>query len=341
MKQPARFRPLRSTPTMAPLKTPFPWRRFFIVAICLLGVFGVWRAGAFFNERSSINVTVAGESASFKTASEIQTVIMRQQQKIRLVIQNGTQTFRPSLSDIGVTFNSDTTLRIALSARSQGGADWVRIWQTVNVPLAISVDKKKLETYFAATLGAAFAAPVQPAIRYNSRIEEYELIAGQPGKGASVDTITEQLLALAEEPQQLTVQIKPEPVQPSVTELAATKTQDAATFRTRLRLAMLYQKKLVYFPEPDEIASWQYTQVNEDGTSLDIMYDKAKIIESIKTHVAKSLNELFGPNGTEIDRSQYELEIKNSDALMNDIVLALQNAQPFEKEIEVSKKVGQ
>lgn len=286
-------------------------------------------------------VNLAGEPVGFKTYLELRAAASKKARDLKITFSANGKTATPRLSEIGVSVNAEKTADKAFSARRLGdmpGA--LAMWQAQNVPLTVSVDEQKLEKYLNKAFPEQFQAPEEPTLRYDAAQGAFAIVTGKNGQGFDIEKLEQRILSKSANSGTLNFTTKDEPIEPNVSEAAALEALAETEEKLLLRLELRYFEKIIYFPEPQQIAAWLTFSPTESG-ELEINYDRAKIRKFIQNDVTASLNQLFGPGTDQPHSSDTVLQITEVDALTTDIVYALRSAESFSKEIEAVPKQTQ
>lgn len=309
-----------------------PWRRIALVISVLLVAAALGWVGYFYHTHVLPNVSVAGAAVGNTSRAEVERAVARQAAELRLRLTSDDASRAPTLAEVGVRIDEAATVEAVFDARRlQDMPEALALWQTSNVPLRIEVDEQVLGQYLAANFSEVYEAPVQPELVYGAG--QFELVPGEAGTGFDVAAIANDIEDRAADPGTITIRASERAVLPSVTDVVAANTQEEANKRLWVKLDFLYQNKLIYFPEASEMAQWYIFEVSRDGTELVIRYDRAAMATFIETRVNDSLNSFFGPGGSEGEGGEY-LQIIGVDALVEDMIDAMQAKESLEKEVE-------
>lgn len=288
----------------------------------------------FYSSHVLPNVNIAGLGVGGNTKKEVMTKVQALEKRLKISFRDDVIKVTPALDEIGVTVDKEATVKNVLDARrGQNFTDDVQLWKTVDVPLELTINEGRLARYLQTTFPTTFRQAVAPTLRYNAEVEQFDMIPGKPGAGFTTDKIALSIVAAAHEPRPIMFRSTKRPVYHSVTDTTAVYTQDEANKRLLLRLDFLYEGKLIYFPEPSEIASWFEFKPNESSARLDIGYTKQKIVDFLNTRVTKSVN-VYGPRLTVAEASE-KFTIADTSMLAEDVIAALKANEPIEKEVEV------
>lgn len=327
----------RMTPKMDMPRAGFPWKRAGLLVMAITVLAGISWSVRFYHAYAMPNVSVAGASVGLKTRAEVAQAVAVQADEMQLVFEAGNSRVSPKLEDAGVAIDQVATVNAVFAARRiddmPGG---LAVWQTVNVPLVVSVDEQKLEAYIDAAFPDSYEAPQQPGLTYNPSVNQFDSVPGKNGTGFDIADIARLVNANAAQPGRITVSATNDPIPPGIPDAAVAYVQDEANRRLLLRLNFLYQNKLIYFPEPSEMAEWFLFTPSRDGTKLVATYDENRMALFLRGRVTASLNSFFGPDVSESAGVKEPLQLTGTDALVGDMVVALRTLQPLEKEVEAA-----
>lgn len=327
-------KPIRTVPKMAPPRPGFNWRKLGVALLAFAAAAGILWAGKFYQTHAMPAVSLASTPVALKTLPQLREVADEKVRKFNVVFSSGNKTITPPLKQIGVTIDRGATAEAAFAARRFSDMPGsMAVWQAENVPLKISVDKQKLEKYIAAEFPEIYEAPEEPNLRYNPAAGAFEVMPGKNGRGFNIEKIAEMITEKAGNPGKIMITASNKPVEPKVDEAAALETLAATEQQLLVRLELVYHEKLIYYPEPAEIAGW-LEFVPKDNGELAIAYDRAAMGEFIRSNVTASLNQFFGPGTDQPHSSEVPLRIRGVDALVADMVYALRSSESFVKEVE-------
>lgn len=317
---------------MTPPRPGFPWKKTG-VAVVLVAVFtGVVWAGWFYQAHAAPSVSLAGIPVGFMTRGEVKQVAARATAKLRVTFKAGDIVKTPPLQRIGVRIDQAATVRAVFAARrinDMPGA--LALWQAKTVPLRMSIDQAKLRQYLRQVFSRAYEPPRPPTARFAPDKQRFVLIPGQPGHGFDAEAIAHKIASRADNPGRLRFTADQQAVALDISRTEARRTLARASQRLYLDLRLLYQQKLIYAPEPAQIAQWMKFVPTDSG--LAVHYQRGAIRGFLRGEVEASLNRFFGPGTNRPRSSQRPLQLADTRALVNDIVHALQRGEPLTKEV--------
>lgn len=315
-----------------------PWRRILLGAAAVGLVAGaVWMVN-FYQTHAMPSVSLAGVPVGMRKQREIAEVAYIQAEKLKAEFHAGSEVKQPSLTEMGVYLDIPQSTRAAFAARRPsslpGTMNAVAFWEEKAVPIALTVNERKLRHYLKTQFAAEYAEPEEPGLTYDPSINEFVLRPGKSGRGFDAREVSSAIRAAANNPRRLVFRAGDEAIAPGVPDASVGKTQDEANAQLLLRLHFLHNNKLAYYPEPEEIARWLRFVPDERAGRLSIRYDTRQMKDDIRNKLEQSINVYFGAAG------EGKLVVRDITALVDDVAHALERGKSFEKEISVESQAN-
>ncbi|HEX6462169.1 MAG TPA: hypothetical protein VFZ58_02745 [Candidatus Saccharimonadales bacterium] len=301
----------------------------------------VW-LGMFYHAHALPNVQLASAEAGHKTLPELEVIAKKQFQKLRFQFISPTKTVTTSAAALGITLDAPKTAAYAYNLR-RNLTEGAQLWRPLNTPLIVHYNRESVMRFLALSFGNEFVPPVNATIRYNEKLQEFEVVEGKLGKGFSVEEVMASIRRQAWQPGLLTFQ-SAEAVEPVRIAASIAKTADKANAITRLRFSFLYKNKVMYIAEPPEIAAWLTFAPGSEATGFSVGCNRRAIADFLEQRVTKSLNDFYGPAGSipaedpTVQPATTPLRLQAIDDLINDIAAAASKLTNSEKELKVAEE---
>lgn len=316
---------------------------FGCVLVLIFGVLLAW----YYSGRALPNVTVGSVSVSNQSASAIRAAIAQQAPALQITFDdNGKKTTVPA-KDLGVVVDVEATLQKTLQARrTQNIWQNLELWQTATIPLVLANDPGVLIDYAHQHFPSVFVDTKEPQVVFNSITNQFEVQAGQPGKGLDIKSFERALPDLALHPQGFTLKLTSQPVAPLLDASKLSQVRDNANAIIQQVVSFTLNGQSVYTAKPTEIASWMnFTEDASKGT-VTLAIDKAKVQQFINDKVSPMVASPPADRKVVIDSStgaQSVIQtghpgtaIQGVDTLSDTVVSSLQSNKPITKEVSVS-----
>ncbi len=335
------MRPLRTKPTFTP-----PIKRSlkaWLKPLILVGALGiVVFLGLFYQTHVLPNVSLASVGVGNRTLVELEAIAQKQFQKMQFRFVSSSKTVTASAQELGVTLNVKKTAEQAYNARRHL-FDAPLLWQSLNTSLIVEYNREHIEQFLARTFSDEFLQPTDATLQFDENLNEFGVVEGKFGRGFAVAEVIGSFNQLVREPSLITMSFK-NLVEPERTAVSVAKTGDEVNAIIRLSFSFLYQNKVMYVAEPNEIAAWLGFKPGNKPGQLTIAYNRQAIANFLETKVTKSLNDFYGPEGSipaadlTVAPATESLRLQAVDDLINDIISAADKKTDIGKELKVINK---
>ena len=315
-----------------------------VVAVLLVSAGLFWN---FYHNRALPNVAVGSVQVSGKTPEEIKQAIAQQAPKLKITFDDNGKKTTVAAKDLGITVDTEATLRSALEAR-RGGDAWqnAQLWQTHIVPLVLVNDPGILIAYAKEHYPSVFVHAKEPQIVYNDSAKSFEVTPGAPGKGLDIKSFERALPDLARDPGTFTLKLTSADVAPLLDEH---QLRDVAARANRIidqKVAFTLEGQEIYHATRGDIATWiNFTPDATKGT-LDLLVDTAKVNQFIASKVGPAVASppidrkvVVDSNSgvqTIIQQGKAGSQIQDIDPLAKDIASSLTRGDSITKSVTIA-----
>ncbi len=303
----------------------------------------------YYNGRLMPNLYVGGVEVGNKTASEITSIVEDEVARLAVTFEDSTgNKVTAPINQLGVNVDVAATVQNIMSARrSQDITKNIAVWQADTFPLVYTNDAGMFKAFAVANFPYTYTDPQDAQVIFNSDTNQFEVQASVAGQGFDVKSFEENLPTLMSNPQSVTLAVSTVPVEPIISDSAATKAKDEANAYLALSIEFLRSGSVVYAASPADIASWMHFVPDTTAGTLAIEFDSAVVSQFVNDQVAGSITTLPRERKVIVDsqtgaetviqegRTGYQLE--GSDSLVSGIMEALANKVSYSKEVTVEE----
>ncbi|HSE29252.1 MAG TPA: L,D-transpeptidase family protein [Candidatus Saccharimonadales bacterium] len=298
----------------------------------------------YFKDRALPNTMLGSVNVGGKTRQEITKIAEEQIAKVSLIFEQGEKRVEAKPQDLGVHYDVSQTVEDAINS-GRTFAELSKPWEN-----------RELGLYYTSDFGAAinfakqnFPETVTDAkdaeLIYNAEERKFTIKDGVPGQGFDLTEYSNSLQQVAKTPEPVALTVSTTVVEPAIKPDGLQGVQDEINKRLSLSLKFLYQGRLMYFAEPQDIAEITTITQDVDNKTVKFSYDAAKIEQFLRQKVSPSVASppldakvLRNPEtGTEtvIQAGREGKQLANLEALAGEILGALESNQSVEKEVAV------
>ncbi len=271
------------------IRRPFPVKGVLVgtVVLCLAVVLAMpYVLPLRYREQALPNVTVQGVSVAgtdqtviSETLSEHYADFLRQP----LTLTYKDQTWRPTLSQLGVTFDLNQAAARALAAGRRGNLliRWQEQWQLwqggIDVAPRLSVDKQRLQTYLASLLTPLEYSPRDAALS----VAEGNIIGtpAQPGLQVLIDDSANDILLALRTLTPQEVLLRTRLLEPTIGDTALQMAEEQASTLLKTPLVLAHGERNWTW-HPDKLA--ELVRVESDGTHMRVRIDPESVVAAVE-----------------------------------------------------------
>lgn len=301
-------------------------------ALLMIGLSGI--LSQYYKGRAMPGVVVAGLPSGAKGADTIKEELDSRVQKVRIKLVVGKKTLTPAPKNIGLTFDTETTSRQAMSAkRNSGLLTRAAFWQHADIPVAVSVDKKLLSQYLQMHTNGLTKPPKDARLVFVEQSQQFKITKQAAGEALNVVKAIDDITRVGQDLQSRTVAVSTSKQPPKITEAKLKPLVDPASELVKRRI-VLAASGISYQAQPADIASWLTPTPQKDG-SMKLVVDQAKI-QGYVVEVGKQVGRppidkkvLKDKKGNELvlQEGRDGMELADQQVLVNAILLALEQSQ--------------
>jgi len=230
---------------------------------------------------------LAGHSISGMTSADIGSVLTQAQNDISVDLTIGSVTHHGTGTDMGITVDSQRVL--AAVAQESKRTFWIyHSHQATTIPLTVSIDAPKFNTWLSTTFADQYVAPTDAGLTYNTATHQFDTVDAVPGTGATsaqLASLAAMLSASGHAAYTMTLGPIPAPITDQQALMAATRAN--ATLSTTC--ALTSDEQTVYTLSADDIGALTTVAPNPTG-GLAISYDPGAVTGFVEKTVAAKIN---------------------------------------------------
>ena len=317
----------------------------FVALAMLLIAVPLTAAFSFYSQRALPGLSIAGTSVSSKNRQEVTELVNANISKVSLTVVSGDKTWTPSLKDVGMSVDVESTVDAAMTAgRDEGPLRRLAWWRKTDVPIQVSIDDSTVVAYEQSIVQETSTQPVNATIAYKDGA--YVVTPSALGESTGIQSSLDKLKSGLDNFGPITLTVAKQSVEPKVTESDLKDTVGAANTLLSVPVTLSYQGK-TYQPSKDQISGWIVTNSDPEKLPYSVGLDNAKVagyVESIaKTLAIASVDKLVTKNQDQGGQEQVLREgkngrqVKDKQSVTNALIGALNNRQPFVRELETEE----
>lgn len=299
----------------------------------------------YYHDRALPNVSLGSIDVSGKTKEEIKQIAQSQAQELKITFTEDDKKVEATLADVGINIDVDASVDQATWAR-RNWLDLVLAWEHHNVPLVYTSDLGAAKAFAKDKFPDIVTDAQDAQLVFNEQTNAYEIKEGSEGQGFDAVGFVKAIEDMAANPRPISLPLSTSPVQPVVQAQKLQTVQQDANQVKDLPFKFVYKGTLKYTADPKDIAGWTHFEPNPVNNSVTTTYDQAAIMQFLRDKVGPSIAAKAQDKKVVVDsktgrevviQSGHEgREIANMEGLSQEIMTALTNKQPLEKEVEVT-----
>ncbi len=315
-----------------------------IASVLALGIV-LGAIGWFYHDRALPNVSLGSIDVGGKTKEEIKQIALQQKNAIAITFVRDGQTVPASLDDVGINIDIDASVDRATWAR-RNWLDLVLAWEHHTIPLVYTSDLGKAKAFAKENFPDIVTDAKDAQLVFDTTSNSYRIEPGAPGQGFDAVAFMKAIEGLATKPQPIALPLTTSPVQPIVRTDELGPVKEHADKVKDLQLKFLYEGAVKYTADPVDIAGWTHFIPDTETGRVNTSYDEAAIMQFLRDKVgptiaAKAQDKKIvrdSNTGREIViQSGHEgREIADMEGISKDVMAALENLQPLEKQVTVT-----
>ncbi len=232
--------------------------------------------------------TLAGRDVTGLALDQAGPALDQAQTEIQLTLSVSGGAQRASGVDLGITIDREQVLADLEQADKR--PFWIYRSPVSDIPLTVTIDQEKLNSWLRLTFPAHFQAPVNAGLAYDPSAQAYSVTAAASGTAISQSDLATIATTLAAQSGKGIFNLTPAADPPTISDENALATQTWINQRLKNSCALALDGQTLYTLTPDDIASVTVITVTAEGT-LTAQFDSAKIRDFIQVSLAGHLNQ--------------------------------------------------